>query len=77
MVKKTVHVLHNPKGGWSVKKGGAERSSLHTSTKQDAVKAARIISQRSSSELFIHGMDGKIQRRDSHGGDPFPPRDKR
>ena len=26
------------------------------------------------SELFIHGRNGQIRERDSHGKDPFPPR---
>ena len=30
--------------------------------------------RREGSELLIHGQDGKIQRKDSHGKDPFPPR---
>lgn len=25
-------------------------------------------------ELFIHGVDGKIRARESHGNDPYPPR---
>lgn len=76
MSRKTVHVVPN-KGGWSVKKSGAERASVNTDTKVDAVKMGRIISQRSGSELIIHGVDGKIQRSDSHGHDPCPPKDKK
>lgn len=78
MARKSVHVVPNSsQGGWNVQKGGAQRASVHTSTKADAVKMGRIISQRSGSELVIHGMNGKIQRSDSHGLDPCPPRDKR
>jgi hypothetical protein len=78
MPRKTVHVVpNNDKGGWNVKKSGSQRASVHTETKVDAVKMGRIISQRSGSELIIHGRDGKIQRTDSHGNDPFPPRDKK
>ncbi|WP_338587823.1 DUF2188 domain-containing protein [Paenibacillus sp. Y5S-9] len=25
-------------------------------------------------ELIIHGKDGKIQSKDSHGNDPYPPK---
>ena len=78
MPRKTVHVVpNNDKGGWNVKKSGSQRASIHTETKVEAVKMGRIISQRSGSELIIHGRDGKIQRTDSHGNDPFPPRDKK
>jgi len=77
MARKTVHVTPNSnQGGWNVKKGGAQRASVHTDTKVDAVRMGRVISQRSGSELVIHGKNGKIQRSDSHGNDPRPPNDK-
>ena len=71
---KTTHVVHNPNGGWDIKQGGGTRSSGHFDTKQDAIDRAREISRNLGSELFIHNMDGKIGQKDSHGGDPFPPR---
>lgn len=75
---KNVHVLPNTnQGGWNVKKSGAQRASVHTKTKNEAVKIGRVISQRSESELIIHGQNGKIQRTDSHGHDSFPKNDKR
>jgi len=78
VVRKTHHVVHNSsKGGWDIKRGGGEQSSVHTKTKAEAIKVARVISRRQSSELIIHGMDGKIQRSDSHGNDPNPPKDKK
>lgn len=78
MASKSVHVIPNTRqGGWNVKKDGAQRASVHTETKVEAVKIGRVISQRSKSELVIHGRDGKIQRSDSHGHDPCPPKDKR
>lgn len=78
MTRKTVHVTHNSStGGWNVKKGGAEHTSVRTDTKAEAIKMGRVISQRSGSELIIHGRDGKIQRADSHGHDPCPPKDKK
>ena len=75
MSRKSVHIVPGRNGGWNVKKSGAQRASVHTETKDDAVKMGRIISQRSGSELVIHGKDGKIQRTDSHGNDPCPPKD--
>jgi hypothetical protein len=76
MPRKTVHVVPNNKiDGWSVKKGGAERASVNTDTKAEAVKIGRVMSQRTESELVIHGKNGKIQRSDSHGNDPCPPKD--
>ena len=39
MARSTHHVVHNPNGGWDVKRGGAQRSSGHYSTKEQAVNA--------------------------------------
>lgn len=75
MSRKERHVVPNPDGGWDSKKGGAERASKHFDTKQDAEKYSRELSKKEGSELIIHGKDGKIQRSDSHGNDPCPPKD--
>jgi hypothetical protein len=76
MSRKTHHVVPNgDKGGWNIKKGGGQRSIKHFDRKQDAVKHAREISKNQDSELIIHKKDGTIQNSDSHGGDPFPPKD--
>ena len=71
------HVVPNPEGGWDVRRGGGQRSSGHYDRKADAEKAGREISRNQETEFVIHGKDGKIQRSDSHGNDPCPPRDKR
>ena len=68
------HVVSNPDGGWDVKRGGGKRSSGHFDTKNEAVDKGRKISQNQGTELYIHGKDGKIQNRDSHGNDPHPPK---
>lgn len=68
------HVVPDPEGGWKLNRAGAERSSGHFDTKKEAVDAGRQISRNQGTEFFIHGKDGKIQNRDSHGNDPFPPR---
>ena len=72
MARSTHHVVHNPNGGWDVKRGGAHRSSGHYSTKEQAVNAGRQISRNQGTEFDIHGLDGRIQTADSHGGDPRP-----
>ena len=68
------HVVPNPDGGWDNRRAGSQRSSGHYESKWDAVDAAREVSRNQGTELFIHGLDGRIQRKDSHGNDPFPPR---
>ncbi|MFA5600492.1 MAG: DUF2188 domain-containing protein [Phenylobacterium sp.] len=75
MVKKdTHHVLPNKDGGWDVKRGGGQKASHHTDTKAEAEKIARDISKNQGTELVVHGKDGKIQSKDSHGSDPYPPK---
>lgn len=69
-----LHVLPNPKGGWDVKKAGGQRASSHHDTKKEAEDVARKVSRNQGTELVVHYKDGKIQRRDSHGNDPYPPR---
>lgn len=76
MSRKSHHVVPNPNGGWNVQKGGAQRASVHTTTKQQAIDAGRVISRNQGTEFVIHGRDGVIQRSDSHGHDPNPPKDK-
>lgn len=77
MTRKTHHVVPNPEGGWNVKKGGAERASKTFASKDGAVSYGRKVSRNSRTELVIHRKDGTIERSDSHGHDPLPPRDRR
>jgi hypothetical protein len=68
------HVVPDAAGGWNVKRGGAERSSGHFETKQQAVDFGREVSRNQHTELRIHNRDGRISQSDSHGNDPNPPR---
>jgi hypothetical protein len=77
MANKSHHVVPAPDGGWNVKKGGSERASKHFEHKVDAEKYARNVSINQKSELVIHKRDGTIQKKDSHGNDPNPPKDKK
>ena len=72
--RKEHHVVPNSEGGWDIKKAGGEKSIKHLPTKEEAVNIAREISKNQGTELVIHGKKGKIQRKDSHGHDPFPPK---
>ena len=70
------HVVPNSeRGGWDVKRNGAQRASGHYDTKEQAVSAGREMSRNQNSELVVHLKDGRIQNPDSHGKDPCPPRD--
>jgi uncharacterized protein YdaT len=66
------HVVPN-NGGWAVKPEGASRRTAQTGTQAEAIRIAREIAQHQRTELFIHGRDGRIRDRDSHGHDPYPP----
>lgn len=68
------HVVPNPKGGWDIKRNESKRISGYFDTKKAAVDVARIISRNQHTELVIHKKDGKIERKDSHGNDPYPPK---
>jgi uncharacterized protein YdaT len=60
--------------GWAVKPAEGDRASSVHDTQREAIERAREIVENQSSELFIHGRDGRIRERDSHGRDPYPPK---
>lgn len=70
---KNQHVVP-AKGKWGIRGEGNTRLTALYDRQSDAISAARQISMNQHSELFIHGTDGKIRERDSHGNDPFPPK---
>lgn len=70
---KNQHVVKHEKG-WQVKGAGNTKATKVTSTQKEAINIAREISKNQSSELLIHGRDGKIREKDSHGNDNFPPK---
>jgi len=74
MSRKEHHVVPNSNGGWDVKRNGAERASVHTDTKQQAIDRGREISRNQRSEFIVHNKDGQISGSDSHGNDPCPPK---
>lgn len=76
MARDEHHIVPKSSGGWDVKRNGAQRASVHSETKAQAVKAGRGISKNQGTELVIHGRNGRIQNSDSHGNDPCPPKDK-
>lgn len=72
-MRRNQHVV--PHGNeWAVRGAGNSRVTRITSTQREAISIARTISRNQGSELLIHGKDGRIRERDSHGRDPFPPK---
>lgn len=73
MSGKNQHVV--PHGDdWAVRGAGNSRPTAVYPTQQEAIDRARGIAQNQGSELLIHGQDGRIRERDSHGNDPYPPK---
>ena len=71
--KRNQHVVPHD-GGWAVKGAGSQRATEIFEKKVDAVDRGREIAKNQQTELIIHGRDGVIQTKDSHGHDPFPPK---
>ncbi len=73
MSKRNQHVVPH-EGGWAVRGAGSQRASSIHRTQREAIDAGRGIARNQGTELFIHGRDGRIRERDSHGNDPYPPK---
>jgi hypothetical protein len=73
---KNQHLVPHP-DGWAIKGEKNDRYTAITDTKAEADRIGREIARNQQSEFVIHGKDGKIQDKDSFGGDTNPPKDKR
>ncbi|MXV93822.1 MAG: DUF2188 domain-containing protein [Chloroflexi bacterium] len=67
-------VSPNGDGRWKVQGQGNSKSTAIYDTKQDVVGRGREIAKNQSSELFVKRRDGTIQKRNSYGNDPHPPK---
>jgi len=63
MPKNTHHVVRDPKGGWSVVRGGADRASKHFESKDDAIHWGQAVSRNQRTELVVHKKDGRVERK--------------
>jgi len=62
------HVV--PRGDqWAVVGEGSQRATSVVPTQEQAIQKAREIARAQESELLVHGRDGQIRQRDSHGHD--------
>jgi uncharacterized protein YdaT len=73
MSKRNQHVVPHS-DGWAVRPAGGSRASSVHDTQREAIDRAREISRNQGTELLIHGRDGRIRDKDSHGHDSFPPK---
>lgn len=70
---KNQHVVPHGKD-WAVKGAGNGKSTIIVDTQKAAIGIAREIARNQHSELIIHGTNGQIRAKDSHGKDQFPPK---
>ena len=80
MNKNDRYVVHNPEGGWDVKRAGAKRASSHHDKQFQAEAAAkRVVANLGGGEVRIQGRNGPWRDSDTvaPAADPFPPRDRR
>lgn len=61
-MSKSVHVVPNT-NGWAVKKCGALKASTTAKTKAQAINKGKTISKNSNTDLYVHGKDGRIERK--------------
>jgi hypothetical protein len=66
---KNQHVVKHA-DGWAVKGANNEKATKVTQTQKEAISVARDIAKNQGSELLIHGRNGQIRAKDSHGNDP-------
>jgi len=68
---KVYHVVPDDDGGWKVKAKGASRASSRHDGKQEAVRRAKDLAQRSArGHVVVHKADGTIQSEFTYGDDP-------
>lgn len=75
--KKNVFVSPNKeKGGWDVKREGADRVSKHFETKEPAKAMGKDMARKDKVEYIEQLKDGTIGPKNSYGKDSNPPKDK-
>jgi hypothetical protein len=62
-----VHVVPSD-DGWAIEVDGDERESFDTQA--EAIDRGRQLAESEGSELVVHGEDGQIRDKASHGSDP-------
>jgi Uncharacterized protein conserved in bacteria (DUF2188) len=68
--KEDVHVVPAENGGWRVEVEGSSRPRSKHQTQSEARKAGREVARKNKSELLVHGRNGNIRARNTHGNDP-------
>lgn len=74
--RNNVHIVQRD-NGWGTLREGGHRATQVFDAQAQAIQAGRKMARQGQGELLIHGEDGRIRARDSHGSDPCPPRDRK
>ncbi|RVU78438.1 DUF2188 domain-containing protein [Pantoea dispersa] len=69
MKLKSQHVVSNSRGGWDVKRNGADRASRHFETQAEAITWATELAKNQKTELYIHEADGRIKKKSNYGNE--------
>lgn len=72
--RNNVHIVRRG-DQWGTLREGGQRATQIFDTQQQAIDAGRQMAKQGQGELLIHGENGRIRARDSHGTDPCPPKD--
>ena len=73
MSKRNQHVVPH-ESGWAVRGAGSQRATSVHRTQREAIATGREIARNQRTEFFVHGRNGRIRERSSHGNDPYPPK---
>lgn len=76
MPNRNVHTVHSA-NGWTNRYENSNRKLGYYATKAEAQAAGREKAIQNNSEHIIHGLNGRIQNKNSYGKDPCPPRDRK
>jgi hypothetical protein len=70
------HVAVEPRrdGRWAVQTDGTQRADSLHGRKSDAERRGKELAKSKQTELVVKNEKGRIERKDSFGNDPFPPR---
>jgi len=63
MSQRNQHVVPAGDGRWALKGAGSSRATKKFETQRAAIEAGRQVARNQSSELLIHGRDGRIREK--------------
>lgn len=72
--KPQVSVEPRPDGRWAVQTDKTQRADSLHGRKADAERRGKELAKNKKTELVVKDHRGRIERKDSFGNDPFPPR---